>query len=214
LVVLVLCVAVQLSMAEDSKPMTKVGDKALLFTLGGLGNLSAGNYQGGLGFQYYFANKLALRAALGFTMSDVTVKDNVVPPATPGPDQKTSTMGFPIAVGIRYNLAQSNAVVAYTGGQVSFSTTSTTVDNPNHSTTTTKNKTTSTVFGVGVFFGVEWFAWNNISIGGEYQLGFSSTSGKTEVTTNGTTSSFDAPSTTNFNLGSVNAANLTVSVYF
>jgi hypothetical protein len=76
-------------------------------------------------------------------------------------------------------------------------------------------KVTSTTFGVGVFVGAEWFAWDNISLAAEYRLGFSTSSGKTEigVPAPGTGTSFDSPSTTSIGLGSGNAAALTLAIY-
>ena len=73
----------------------------------------------------------------------------------------------------------------------------------------------NSMFGAAAFVGVEWFAWDNISLAGEYRFGFSSTTGKAE-SKNATTSVSVRCSerTTSIGLGSGNAAALTLSVYF
>jgi hypothetical protein len=67
------------SFAADPKPLTHSGAKALLFDLGGLANLAAGNYGGGLGFKYYIASDLAVRLSLGFSTSTQTSKNAQTP---------------------------------------------------------------------------------------------------------------------------------------
>ena len=208
--------------AETAKPITKAGSKALLFDLGGLANLSAGNYEGGLGLKYYISNGFAVRLGLGFGMSSETTKNpsTVVPlPANQLSESKLSGMSFSIAPGIQYNLVTTNAVVAYAGAQVSFTSSNQerTGNNAGMGVGFTQGstfKTSSSIFGVAAFIGVEWFAWENISLAGEYRFGFSSSSGKTESSSTTASASQDAPSSTSFGLGSANSANLTLAVYF
>ncbi len=222
-VLLVLALVCGPALAGDTaKPITKAGSKALMFDLGGLANLSAGNYEGGLGFKYYISNGFAARIALGFNLGSETTKNpsTVTPlPANQLSESKLSTMSFTIAPGIQYNLVTTNAVVAYVGGQVSFTSSSQerTGNNAGLGVGFTQDHsftTSSTIFGAAAFVGVEWFAWDNISLAGEYRFGFSTSSGKSESKSPNASVSQDAPSTTSFGIGSANGANLTLAVYF
>ena len=220
-VVLVLTLAVGTALAADnSKPIQKAGSTALMFDLGGLANLSAGNYQGGVGFKYYISNGFAVRAAVGFGMTSTTTKNPADPiPTTQESESKYSAMNFTIAPGIQYNVATSAAVVAYVGAQISYTMGSQTREgnannfNVGFSKDHEYKESTST-FGGAAFVGVEWFAWDNISFAGEYRFNFSTTSGKAESKNATTSESTDAPSSTAFGLSSGNAANLTLCVYF
>jgi hypothetical protein len=222
LAVSVLCANV---FASDTKPMTKQGDTALLFTLGGLSNLAAGNFQGGLGLKYFILRNVAIRLGLGFSSSSEKFKNPAVgplPPTVLGESKYTATT-FSIAPGVVYDFATSGSVVAYVGGQVYFATTSREQDgttsgnipNPNPSYTSgQKIKISTTDIGVGALVGVEWFAWDNISFGAEYGFGFLTNSGKTEVTAGNTTTSTDSPTFTTISLTSLSGGNLTLAVYF
>jgi opacity protein-like surface antigen len=219
--VLVLSLTVGLAQAGDNaKPVVKAGSVAMLFDLGGLANLSAGNYQGGLGMKYYIANGFAARLGVGFNTSSTTTKNPTTPVPTNQLDEsKITGTSFTIAPGIQYNLATSNAVVGYVGAQVAFTTGSNTRTGNANSfgvgfTKDNEYKESTTSFGVAAFLGVEWFAWDNISLAGEYRFGFNTTSGKAESKNATTSTSTDAPSSTGLGLGSANAAALTLAVYF
>ena len=206
--------------AETAKPITKAGSKALMFDLGGLANLSAGNYEGGLGLKYYISNGFAVRLGLGFGMTSETTKNPATTvPANQLSESKLSGMSFSIAPGIQYNLVTTNAVVAYAGAQVSFTSSNQERTGNNAGmgvgfTQGSSYKTSSSIFGAAAFIGVEWFAWENISLAGEYRFGFSTSSGKTESSSTSASASQDAPSSTSFGIGSANSANLTLAVYF
>jgi opacity protein-like surface antigen len=198
-------------------PKTKQGNKALLFTLGGLSNLGAGQYAGGIGGKYYFANNVAVRFGLGFNTRSETEKNPISPTPT---DQKgerdESSTSFTIAPGVTYNIATTGSVVAYVGAQILFVSSSTSADGIGGSgfDADSKLETTSMSFGAGAILGVEWFPWDNVSFGAEYTLAFLSGSGDSESTVNGTGTKTDAPSTTSIGTSAVNGANLTLSVYF
>jgi hypothetical protein len=206
--------------ADTAKPITKAGSKALMFDLGGLANLSAGNYEGGLGLKYYISNGFAVRLGLGFGMTSETTKNPATTvPANQLSESKLSGMSFSIAPGIQYNLVTTNAVVAYAGAQVSFTSSNQERTGNNAGmgvgfTQGSSYKTSSSIFGAAAFIGVEWFAWENISLAGEYRFGFSTSSGKTESSSTTASASQDAPSSTSFGIGSANGANLTLAVYF
>lgn len=219
--VLVLAFAFGLAQAGDNaKPIQKAGSTALLFDLSGLANLGAGNFQGGLGVKYYIANGFSARLGLGFNSSSTTTKNPVTPtPANQLDESKYTSTSFTVAPGIQYNVATSNAVIGYVGAQVAFTTGSQERKGNANSFGTGFTKDNSynesnTTFGVAAFVGVEWFAWDNISLAGEYRFGFSTTSGKAESKTATTSTSADAPSQTSLGLGSANAGALTLAVYF
>lgn len=219
--VLVLTMAAGLMQAADhAKPVTKSGSTALMFDLGGLAALSAGNYQGGFGAKYYISSGFAVRLGLGFNSSSTTTKNPTTPvPTTQLGESKYSLTSFTVAPGIQYNVAQSAAVVGYVGAQIAFTTRSEErLGNANNfgvgfSKDHKYTESTST-FGGAAFVGVEWFAWDNISLAGEYRFSFNSTTGKAESKNATTSTSVDAPSTTALGVGSGNAAALTLSVFF
>ncbi len=223
LVLLVVAVGVNLALAGDNaKPLTKAGTTALLFDLNGLAGLGAGNFEGGFGGKYYIANQFAVRLGLGFSYNTQTDKNPATPPlpTTVLSESKRTTFSVTVAPGIQYNVVTSGPVVGYLGGQVSFTTNSDNRDGNSNGlgagfTNGASYKVTGTTFGVALFIGAEWFAWDNISLAAEYRLGFSTTSGKTEQSfpapTPGT--SFDSPTVTNIGLGSASAANFTLAIY-
>jgi opacity protein-like surface antigen len=203
---------VQLASAgDDSNPKSKSGDKAWLFTLNGLSNLGAGNFMGGVGGKYYISDGNSLRIGLGFATSTTTTKYTGAPGG--GSDQKVTGTGFSITPGFIHNINSSGPVLAYIGAQVSLGTGSATNENPGF-VTNNKIHDSNTTFGVAGIAGVEWFAWNNISLAAEYQLAYTSTSGTHEVTVGGTTTSTDNPTTNGFGLGSASGANLTLAVFW
>jgi opacity protein-like surface antigen len=219
--VLILTVALGVAQAGDNaKPITKAGSTALMFDLGGLANLSAGAYQGGFGAKYYLANGFAVRVSLGFSSSSTTTKNPTTPtPTTQLGESKYTSTSFTVAPGIQYNVATSNAVVGYVGAQVAFTTGSQerTGNANGFGVGFTKDNSyneSNTSFGVAAFVGVEWFAWDNISLAGEYRAGFNTTSGKAESKNATTSVSVDAPSNTSMGLSSGNSACLTLSVFF
>ena len=223
-VVLAFFLVTNLHAADNPKPMTRSGDKALLFTFNGLNLLGASSFAGGVGFKLYFARDVAVRLGLGFDLAKQTFKNPApapLPTNTLG-ESKYSTTVFTIAPGLTYNIATSNSVVAYVGGQILFITTSTSQDGtlgPLPDTTPNfvaqqEVKITSTSIGAAALLGVEWFPWDNISFGAEYAFGFLTASGKTEVTNGGTTTSVDDPTTTAFGTAALNSTNLTLAVYF
>ena len=223
LVLLVVALGANLALAGDAaKPLTKSGQTALLFDLNGLAGLGAGNFEGGFGGKYYIANHFALRLGLGFTYNTQTDKNPATPPLPTNvlSESKRTTFSVTVAPGIQYNVVTSGPVVGYIGGQVSFTTNSDNRDGNSNGlgagfTNSASYKVTGTTFGVALFIGAEWFAWDNISLAAEYRLGFSTTSGKTEqgfpAPTPGT--SFDSPTVTNIGLGSASAANFTLAIY-
>jgi opacity protein-like surface antigen len=218
--VLVLLFLTSVSLAGDPKPLTHSGAKALLFDLGGLANLAAGNYGGGLGAKYYLGSDLALRLSLGFNTSTETDKNVQTPlPANRVAESKLTNTGFTVAPAITYNVAKTSTVVAYVGALFSFTSLSEKREGNalgfgiNYNSGESYRQS-STVFGFATILGVEWFPWENISFSGEYRLGYGHSAGETESSTNATSVTTDGPTTSGFGVGSANSGALTLSVYF
>ena len=176
-----LCVALivfsGLSVAQDNNK-TQSGSLGWMFSLSGLSNLGAGNYNGGVGMKYYFQDNCALRGGVGFSKTDI-------------PNQDNDPSSFEINGGLQYNYSSSGPVVGYFGGMVLFG-----------SEKQTGQTESSTLFGIAALAGAEWFPWNSVSLGAEYQLAF--TSAKAAGSSDNVTS---------IDIASASGANLTLTLY-
>lgn len=208
-VLLVLVLSTGMILAQDTKPMGRSGDKALLFSLNGLSNLGAGDFNGGVGMRLHLTDQMAVRVGLGFMNESETTKYQGT---GTGADIKESSMQFSIAPGLQYYMMKNGPVSGYVGGQILFASTSSTLENINF-VSGNKDETSETVFGAGVFLGVEWFPWNSISLSAEYQLSFMTSSGTMKVTRSGQTTETDAPDVTSIGLASSNKAAFTLSIF-
>ncbi|MFM8771631.1 MAG: hypothetical protein ACKOE4_06385 [Candidatus Kapaibacterium sp.] len=94
---------------DETMIRNRQGASALLFTLNGLSDLSAGNYLGGAGISTFVSDNLALRLGLGFGSKTLT-KNNTA-------DEERPTTRFSIAPGARYNLFNNSNVALHAGGQ-------------------------------------------------------------------------------------------------
>ena len=209
----VLCIltfAFGIASAQDQTAKGKAGDKALLFSLSGLSSLGAGDFQGGLGMRYHFTNTMAGRFGLGFGMTSTT--DKVPTGSTTGVDEKTTDMTFSIAPGLEYYIVHTNSVSGFIGAEILFVMGSKTVEGVSH-VANTKNEVSTSTFGASAFIGAEWFPWEGIGLSAEYHLHFTTSSGKTKVTSGNVTTETDAPSVTEIMLGSMNSAAFTLSIY-
>jgi len=213
-----LLVASSLSFGQEVMPSLTGGSKALLFSFGGLSNLSANSYLGGFGAKYYLSSSMAVRAGLMFTSNSTTT------PANPGTGQvgvDGSTSNTTIGVGGAIELHMGTGRVSpYLGAGVQFSTTSTETKNAAVATppavpvqTVVKNAGGNTTFTVYGMAGFEFFLWKEVSLSGEYRVGFSSTSQKDQETTTGpTTTTIKQGSATQIGIAAQGV--LTLGVYF
>lgn len=181
---LVVVAAGSVAVAQDVR--NQKNDFGLLFTLNGLGNLTAGEYNGGAGAQWYLGDDVALRFGLGFANS--SIGNNADPETT------VSGTAINLAPGVRFNLANNSNVIGYVGGQVMFGMGSSSTETSGSNNT---SESSSTGIGVGAFLGAEWFPWKNVSLSVEYGLGFMTSSSTSKV---GDTET-DGPSTTSIFLG-------------
>lgn len=191
ILLILLAVAVAGNFAFAQAPKTKQGDKAFLFTINGFGDFGVGSSPvgtvfvgstgtpvslAGFGLKYYVANDVAIRGALAATFASSTQK------ITGETDDEASATAFGIIPGLQYHISTMGSVTAYVGafvvvGAVSASVTPS-VPIPGPSVET---KFTGLLFGVGGIIGAEFYPWENVSLGAEYQLGFTNTSGETEA---------------------------------
>jgi len=203
--------------AQDTKPRTSSGDKALLFSINGFGDFGvtgarAGNvpfsFMGidtifnirllapvyGFGIKFYLSDNIALRTSLGFGSTTVSTPRTG---DTTGKTDDVTDLIFGINPGLEFHLVNAGPVTAYTGvfanfiGSWSFSgdEADTVVG------TTTKSYSG---FGGGAIFGVEYFPWSSISLGAEYQLGVMVSSSSTDRKGKST----DGPSYLDIGIGS------------
>ena len=185
----------------------KQGDQALLFQINGLSYISAGNFEGGLGYQFYFAKHWAFRFAIGGYYEN----DSYVKPEGGIIDKEESESSFMIIPGVRFNLASSSNILAYAGLQGLVQTSKATIDGVDYQEINSEE--TSTTFGGGLFLGAEWFAWENVSISAEYKLMYKYSSGKIVTSSGDHSEELELPDTTEFGLNT-SAANFTISFYF
>lgn len=208
--ILLCCTAAR---AQEHSPRTSEGDRALLFSINGFGNFGVGGTLAGgvgsstaardsspglgtavpiygIGAKYFIAPRTAVRAALGFGSSSTTL------PGTNGSgggsSSSVSTFGFTPA--IEFHLVQSGSITGYVGGFASYARAS---SGSGGEESDYSNSATS--ISAGTLLGVEFFPWNGLSFGAEYQLGVRSTYSSTTLQGNST----DGPSASDVGIGTV-----------
>lgn len=169
------------TVAQDNAvgPRSASGDFALLFDLGGLANMALNGFYGpggdtaeygaGFGAKYFVANDIAVR--LGLTLRSLSRK---APTDAPELNDEFTSFRFAIAPSVTYNLVKSSSVAGFVGGQVSYAMANST--NTPADTSQRAIEASSSSIGVGAVIGAEWFPWSNVSLSGEYILGFATTS--------------------------------------
>lgn len=168
--------ATSFTVAQDFKAVNKAGSKALLFKLEGLGFLGAENFNGGIGFKLMTSNNFAIRGGLSFLMYNETL------PYTgggTGTDGSASIFGIGTEVAALYYISQGERLFPYIGLGAGFGTFSTEqkdpylppADQPIWKNYDVDGYVGSTQFGVALLAGFEFFLWEELSIGAEYQLG-------------------------------------------
>ena len=206
LLLVLLVVAAFASMSFAGSPMTNQGDKALTFVISGLGTFgvsgpaaasfpSGGFVSGtvyGAGGKYFLSKDMALRGVLAFSSTSVTDK---VFNGTAYVDDKTSAFAIALMPGLEWHFMNAATVSPYWGIEAQFGYLSSTHTPP---APANEDKVTGTQFGAAAFMGAEWYPWDGVSFMAEYQLGFATTSSKSE--SGGV--SVDGPSVTSFGISS------------
>lgn len=193
--------------AQEPYSRAKTGDQALLFSLKGLSILTAGDFDGGLGYQVYFSSHWAFRFGLGLSYD----KKTVAKPAGTLSDSISTKFRLDFMPAVRYNLSASDNMAAYVGMAALLSLSNNTVDGAGFYDINFSEKETG--LGAGILVGAEWFAFKNLSLSAEYQLMLKTTSGKSKVTSGTNEQEDDMPLSFNLMLGA-SQANFTISFYF
>jgi hypothetical protein len=221
--------------ADIIRPITASGSAAFLFSLNGLGDFGFGgpivggtalsdqqinagqtvsNTGGntmmpGVGAKFFVSDNTALRVSLAFRLYE-DGKETIGNSTTGGPGKvQRNTTG--INFGGEYHFRPLYSTSPYLGALISFVT-----DNfkrtytPEGSASLITNLK-STSFGVGAVVGFNWFFTRGLALGGEYTLGFTSTSSVFEFP--GTTKQ-DEPTNTDVGMGVNGGGSLQCIVYF
>ena len=189
--------------AADS---TRQGDMALLFQISE-GSFHPRSFMGGIGFQFYINDKIAVRLPLGFgTFHELTEK-----PANAETDKIRDDWSLRFTPGIRYNFGRGHNVLVYTGTQLMFDYADSTLTGNNFET----NERNSSLYtwGIGLMLGAEWFPCKSLSIGLEYSPFLTFSGGRTTYKSGGFEQTDNLPGTTQFQTN-YESVLLIISFYF
>lgn len=193
--------------ADDGKPMTASGNRAILFSFSGLSTMGANGLFGvgspysitlpeganvnpssfynsvvpGIGMRWYLANNMALRGGIGFGTFSQTKKSST----TGNSDETQSGLLFGIQALAEWHMTPIGGVSPYFGGGINVALSSATIKPSEPSGTTAEFDASGTQFGIAGVAGFEWFFTNAMSLGGEYQLGLGLTSGSETIKASG-----------------------------
>ena len=178
-----ICLAASLLLiaaASQAAPVdTKAGTKAMVFQFSGLSNLGVSGYQGGIGMRYYLNDGMALRPGVDFNFGNSSTKGGAG-----FTDDKANDLGFGLSLALEKHMKGPENISPYMGLGAGFSMSSTsdqpTVPDPTPAGTHTKHTVSSTGFNLFGMLGFEWGFAENMTLGGEYRLGFGYASGKVE----------------------------------
>ena len=95
------------------------GSQALLFTLNGLSELSSSGYAGGIGYQYFVVDDLAIR--LGFGLNSENKKEFDPKNESASVPKEFSQFAFSISPGVKYNFMSSSTITGFVGAEISYS---------------------------------------------------------------------------------------------
>jgi len=199
--------------ADDIRPKTSRGDRALLFSFNGLGGILlsgltsafAGGeeteglvgtqghpnlnntilYSPGVGALWYISDYTALRFGVGYGSVKNTEDED-------GDVSETNSM-IGLSAGLQYHLANTTAVSIYTGGEFYYGSLSNNIAND-----VAKTEATTSYGGIGVsgLLGAQFYPWKNLSLDFEYKLGYASFSASGESTMDDESDDWKGGSTT------------------
>jgi opacity protein-like surface antigen len=189
---------------KSFKPAIKEGTFGLLFSFNGFSNISAGNFEGGIGVKYYLRKNLALRTGLQFGLSSEDYS------AERAPSSELSKKYIGLSCAIEYHLNKGR-ISPYFGGGFNYSSTFSKYESESD------NKTNFSpdydILGFRAILGVEVFILEEISIAMEYQFSAIWKWQKDEENNfHGTVYKMDK--TDYFDLGVSSAGVITLSFYF
>ena len=151
----------------------------LRFTVQGLDNIGIGKVKGGIGLKAWLNDNTAVRGSFGFGISDTTYEPN----NKDYTDEEWKWSEISFGGGIEFHPLPGKRVSPYLGFGISFSSSTWKLEPsiPKHNPSPyllKLEKVSLSGFGAGAFVGMEFFMGNHLSLTGEYEIGFSSATGK------------------------------------
>jgi opacity protein-like surface antigen len=233
IVALFLFVPASKTFGQDDASSVGAGSKAMLFTFSGLSVLGANAFDGGFGGKYFLTDAWALRAALRFATAFQSVNYPLTVPvglSVKAGSQSGTRLG--LTGDLEYHFLKSR-VSPYAGGGLGITYTFTKsrtpeVGSPPPDPTITDNLRTGetingntfiggTAFNIGLIGGVEFFITKEVSLGAEYQFGYTLNARNKEKITS-TTGSTTNTQTTSFPsahfIGISSVGSLALAIYF
>ena len=168
--IIVLLVINNIVFGTESLIKNKKDSQALLFTLQGLSQFGSNGYNGGLGYQYYIFDNLAIRIGFGLNIENNKEFDsnsnnlNIY--------KEYDLYDINIEIGIKYNFISSTTIMGFIGFEVLYSYQNKRNQYFNYELNKPKLEEIYLNYGSGIFLGIEWFAWENVSLGAEYKIKF------------------------------------------
>ena len=209
---------------QEAAPNLTAGSRAILFSFD---NFNIGTFERnfGIGGKYYISDNLAARGRLSFVRASETIPTNL-PSDQTGTEGEESAIFFAISPAIEWHIG-SERVSPYLGGGLGFSYTTTeaksVVLGAGPKATGTDFPVTirgvtyqgGTGFDVFALVGAEFFLLEEVSLGAEYRLGFSSTFNSDQVVNSDqlVSSITIKQGSSNF-IGFTTGAGLTLAIYF
>lgn len=213
---------------EDSKEKNSVakGSRAMVFELGGLDNLGANSYNGGIAGKYFFTNKIAVRSGIRFQSTSITNPANPTggDAGTDGEDCETTFGLFAVA---EYHFAPKGYISPYFGGglgyymfssEQKYSATYAPGSNRYRQVDEVSGRYT---FAFNALIGAEIFVTKEISFSAEYMFAFNYTSlGEQKTSFETVSGSPTLPLSSTWDLGSATgwntaaAGKFILSIYF
>jgi hypothetical protein len=165
--------------------------------------------QGMLRARYFLNEGMAVRVHLGFGSASTTTTQQTPAGVTPviSAENKTTTTGFGIALGIEKHLAGTDKLSPYLGGEIGFGSGSTKVEISNSNTPTgapsavgdkySQSGGALTTIALNAFIGADYYVTEKVYFGAELGIGLfkMNKTGETDVesTTAGTTVKVTSP---------------------
>jgi outer membrane protein W len=171
-----LCVVLAASAAlAGGTPNTGMGAKQMVFQFSGLSNLGLSPYEGGFGFRYFYADDTAIRGTLNFAYS----KDDVTPTGGTKTEETYTRIGA-MLVWEKY-MAPIASVAPYMGIGAGYFYNKWEEPYTGSLADEEKVETTANDLMVALVGGFQWYFTDAISLGGEYRLAYTYSSGETKV---------------------------------
>ncbi len=162
---------------------------------------------GGIGFQFYINEKVAMRIPIGFgTYREIWTK-----PENAEKDKIQSASNLQFTPGLRYDFGKGNKVIVYTGTQLLFAFTDSTMTGRDYKSN--EKNTFLYTWGIGLMLGAEWFPYRSLGLSLEYSPFLTFSAGETTYKSGGFEQTDILPEQMNFNTNFASVL-FVVSFYF